>query len=108
MQDLRPSTSRAICWGSEMTGNILFALASSLVFGLGLIVAGMADPSKVLAFLDLAGNWDPSLAVVMAAAISIATVGFRIARLRRIDSPTAASKSSSPTPSSDSMTDRSI
>ena len=65
-----------------MTGNILFALASSLVFGLGLIVSGMADPSKVLAFLDLAGNWDPSLAVVMAAAISIGAVGFRSARLR--------------------------
>jgi hypothetical protein len=65
-----------------MTGASLFAFASGLVFGLGLIVAGMANPSKVLAFLDLAGPWDPSLALVMAAAIAIGGVGFRFASLR--------------------------
>ena len=65
-----------------MTGNSLVAFASGLVFGLGLIVAGMADPSKVLAFLDLGGPWDPSLALVMAAAIAIGAVGFRFAGLR--------------------------
>ena len=65
-----------------MTGNSLFAFASGLVFGLGLIVAGMANPSKVLAFLDLAGPWDPSLALVMAAAVAIGAVGFRFAGLR--------------------------
>ena len=42
--------------------NLLFSLLAGLVFGLGLILAGMADPSKVLGFLDLAGPWDPSLA----------------------------------------------
>ncbi|MDR3097047.1 MAG: YeeE/YedE family protein [Paraburkholderia sp.] len=60
----------------------LGAFASGLLFGLGLIVSGMANPAKVLAFLDLAGNWDPSLAFVMAGAIAVAYVGFRLARTR--------------------------
>lgn len=47
----------------------LSAFVSGLLFGFGLLLAGMADPAKVLAFLDLAGNWDPSLALVMAGAI---------------------------------------
>lgn len=50
----------------------LIAFASGLLFGLGLIVAGMANPAKVLGFLDLFGAWDPSLALVMAGAISAA------------------------------------
>jgi len=49
----------------------LTALLAGLVFGLGLIVSGMADPAKVLGFLDLAGAWDPSLALVMAGAIAV-------------------------------------
>jgi uncharacterized membrane protein YedE/YeeE len=56
--------------------NILFALLAGLIFGLGLIVSGMADPAKVLAFLDLAGNWDPSLMFVMGGAIVVAAVAF--------------------------------
>ncbi|CAM2176332.1 putative transporter PD_1893 [Paraburkholderia sacchari] len=60
----------------------LVAFASGLLFGLGLIVSGMANPAKVLAFLDLAGRWDPSLAFVMAGAIAIAGIGFRLARGR--------------------------
>jgi uncharacterized membrane protein YedE/YeeE len=47
-----------------------------LLFGGGLIVSGMANPSKVLGFLDLAGNWDPSLAFVMIGAIALASIGF--------------------------------
>ncbi|KAA0694096.1 YeeE/YedE family protein [Halopseudomonas laoshanensis] len=47
----------------------LIAFASGLLFGLGLIIAGMANPAKVLGFLDLFGAWDPSLALVMAGAI---------------------------------------
>ena len=43
-----------------------------LIFGLGLIVSGMTDPSRVLAFLDFAGDWDPVLALVMASAIAVA------------------------------------
>lgn len=52
----------------------LSAFVAGLLFGLGLLLAGMADPAKVLAFLDLAGNWNPSLALVMAGAIAIAAL----------------------------------
>ena len=50
---------------------VFASLLAGLVFGLGLIVSGMADPAKVLGFLDLAGPWDPSLAFVMAGAIAV-------------------------------------
>lgn len=60
----------------------LAALASGLVFGLGLAVAGMTDPRKVLAFLDVAGHWDPSLLLVLGAAVTVAFVGYRLV-LRR-------------------------
>jgi hypothetical protein len=43
----------------------LSAFLAGLIFGLGLLLAGMANPAKVLAFLDVAGAWDPSLALVM-------------------------------------------
>lgn len=56
---------------------------AGLLFGFGLIVAGMVDPSKVLAFLDLFGAWDPSLAVVMAAALVVGSFGFALARRRK-------------------------
>lgn len=59
---------------------LIISFATGLIFGLGLIVGGMADPSKVLGFLDLAGLWDPSLACVMAGAILVALGGFAIAR----------------------------
>ena len=62
---------------------ILMALFSGLVFGIGLIVAGMTNPAKVLGFLDLAGRWDPSLALVMAGAILVALPAFRVAARRR-------------------------
>lgn len=58
------------------------ALLAGLVFGLGLLVSGMANPAKVLSFLDLAGGWDPSLALVMAGAISVGLVAFSVARQR--------------------------
>lgn len=60
----------------------LFALASGLVFGIGLILAGMTDPLKVKAFLDLAEDWDPSLALVMGGAIAVGVVAFARARRR--------------------------
>ncbi|QDD64736.1 YeeE/YedE family protein [Herbaspirillum seropedicae] len=60
----------------------LTALLSGLVFGFGLLLSGMADPAKVLAFLDLAGAWDPSLMLVMAAAIAVGVPAF--ARARRM------------------------
>jgi hypothetical protein len=59
------------------------ALFAGLVFGLGLIVAGMANPAKVQAFLDLGGQWDPSLALVMGGAIACGVVAFHHARRRQ-------------------------
>lgn len=60
----------------------LFAWLSGVVFGVGLIVSGMSNPAKVLGFLDLAGPWDPSLALVMAGAIAVAVGAFAFARRR--------------------------
>ena len=60
----------------------LFAFVTGLVFGIGLIVSGMANPAKVLGFLDLAGAWDPSLAFVMAGAIAVAAVAYAFAGQR--------------------------
>ena len=62
--------------------NVLISLLAGLVFGFGLIVSGMADPAKVLGFLDLAGAWDPSLAFVMGGAIGVGVVAFAVARKR--------------------------
>lgn len=61
---------------------LLMALFAGLVFGLGLLVSGMTDPSKVIGFLDLAGAWDPSLALVMGGAIGVGLMAFRFARTR--------------------------
>lgn len=55
---------------------------SGLLFGVGLLVSGMSDPAKVQNFLDVSGNWDPSLAFVMAGALGVAIPGFWLARLR--------------------------
>ena len=60
----------------------LAALLSGLIFGLGLILSGMANPAKVLGFLDLAGAWDPSLALVMAGAIAVGLLAFTVAKRR--------------------------
>jgi uncharacterized membrane protein YedE/YeeE len=56
--------------------NQLTALISGLVFGFGLILSGMTNPAKVIGFLDLFGNWDPSLALVMMAAIVVTFITF--------------------------------
>jgi uncharacterized protein len=58
------------------------AFVAGLVFGIGLLVSGMVNPAKVLGFLDLAGRWDPSLALVMIGAIAIGAAGFAIATRR--------------------------
>lgn len=62
--------------------NTLSAFAAGLVLGLGLILSGMTDPGKVIGFLDLAGNWDPSLAFVMVGAILVSLFAFRTAKKR--------------------------
>jgi uncharacterized membrane protein YedE/YeeE len=65
---------------------IVLQFAVGLIFGFGLLLSGMSDPAKVLNFLDLggiaSGRWDPSLAFVMAGAVAVTFVGFRLV-LRR-------------------------
>ncbi|WP_455885482.1 DUF6691 family protein [Pseudomonas spelaei] len=58
------------------------ALLAGLIFGLGLYLSGMTDPTKVLGFLDLAGDWDPSLALVMLGGLLVSSVFFFFARRR--------------------------
>ena len=62
---------------------LLTALLSGLLFGVGLMVSGMANPAKVLGFLDLAGRWDPSLGFVMIGAIAVGSIAFLFARRRK-------------------------
>ena len=57
---------------------VLAAFAAGLVFGLGLVVSGMTNPAKVIGFLDLFGDWDPSLALVMGAALAVTAIGYRL------------------------------
>lgn len=58
------------------------AFLIGLLFAAGLILSGMTNPAKVLGFLDLAGRWDPSLAMVMGGAIGVAVLAFRLAHKR--------------------------
>jgi uncharacterized membrane protein YedE/YeeE len=60
----------------------LSAFVAGLVFGIGLVVSGLVNPAKVLGFLDLAGAWDPSLAVVMAGAVAVGVIAFAVAGKR--------------------------
>lgn len=57
-------------------------LFCGLIFGAGLLMSGMVQPTKVLGFLDIFGAWDPSLAVVMAAALAVSVPGFMLANRR--------------------------
>lgn len=66
------------------------ALAAGTLFGAGLAVSGMADPQRVQAFLDLGGNWDPTLAFVMAGAVLVMAIAWAIQR--RMAAPVAASR----------------
>jgi uncharacterized membrane protein YedE/YeeE len=74
---------------------LLASLLCGFVFGCGLLISGMVSPTKVLAFLDVFGDWDPSLAVVMAAAVTVTWMGFRIAA--RHGQPLLAEKCEWPT-----------
>jgi uncharacterized membrane protein YedE/YeeE len=60
----------------------LSAFAVGLIFGIGLIISGMTDPSKIIGFLNLAGPWDPSLALVMGGAVAVGVIAFGFARRR--------------------------
>src|SRR3954466_34772 len=59
---------------------MIASLLCGLLFGAGLLISGMVQPAKVLGFLDIFGAWDPSLAVVMIAALAVSTPGFALVR----------------------------
>ena len=76
---------------------LLSALGAGFLFGIGLWVSGMANPKKVLGFLDITGDWDASLMLVMGGAVAVTLVGFRFYRtkiplptLKDIDFPLVA------------------
>jgi uncharacterized protein len=73
---------------------IFAAFGCGLLFGFGLMISGMTQPAKVLNFLDPFGTWDPSLALVMAAALIVSGLGFMLARRRK---PVLAAQSLWPT-----------
>lgn len=73
---------------------VLASFAAGAIFGLGLVISGMANPAKVLGFLDIAGNWDPTLAFVMGGAILVAFPVFQLAKRR--EKPLLAEKWSLP------------
>ncbi|HHR6136361.1 TPA: DUF6691 family protein [Providencia alcalifaciens] len=62
---------------------IIVALVSGILFGLGLLLAGMGNPAKILAFLDITGNWDPSLLVTMVVAMVISAIGYQFVKKRK-------------------------
>lgn len=63
-------------------GRTLGAAASGLVFGFGLVLSGMTNPRKVVGFLDVFGNWDPSLGLVMAGALAVTLIAFPLVTRR--------------------------
>lgn len=75
--------------------SFLVNLALGLLFGIGLVVSGMADPAKVLNFLDLFGPWDPSLAFVMGGAVFVVFIGYRLVLTR--DKPVVGGRFHLPT-----------
>jgi hypothetical protein len=72
------------------------SLASGTLFGLGLTVSHMINPAKVLGFLDVAGDWDPSLAFVMLGALIVATPAYLVSR--RLRAPLCAEEFARPAP----------
>ena len=74
---------------------IISAFVSGLLFGLGLIISQMVNPAKVLAFLDIFGDWDPSLAFVMGGAVAVSALGYAFAKRRGV--PVLAPKLEIPT-----------
>ena len=59
------------------------SLMCGLIFGFGMLISGMTQPDKVLGFLDIVGRWDPTLALVMTAALVVSGIGFAMARKQR-------------------------
>jgi uncharacterized membrane protein YedE/YeeE len=62
---------------------IMTAFVTGLIFGLGLILSEMTNPAKIIGFLDIFGNWDPSLVLVMLGAITVSAVSFKLTKSRQ-------------------------
>ena len=62
--------------GTVMMKNVIVPLTSGIVFGIGLVIAGMTNPIKVMGCLNIFGNWDPSLIFVMGGAIIVSMPAF--------------------------------
>jgi len=77
LMSLNPSASPASAGSRALTNAA--ALVAGVLFGAGLTVSQMIDPAKVVGFLDLFGQWDPSLALVMAGALVVTFLGYRLA-----------------------------
>ena len=77
MSELTPSTD-AHSAGAHSTLRGITALVSGIIFGLGLAISQMINPEKVVGFLDVAGNWDPSLGLVMGGAVVVTFFAFRL------------------------------
>ena len=73
---------------------LIASLVCGLIFGLGLMISGMTDPTRVLGFLDVLGRWDPTLAFVMIGALAVTGVGFAL--VRRRGAPLLAGSASGP------------
>lgn len=71
MKDANSTTNKAI-----NVKALVWVFLSGLLFGLGLTISGMINPAKVIGFLDVAGNWDPSLALVMASGLAVTVPSF--------------------------------
>lgn len=61
----------------------LVAFFCGLLFSAGLIVGGMSNPQKILGFLDITGNWDPSLLIIMGAGLVVSVIGYQLTRHRQ-------------------------
>ena len=82
MSDLIQSTANQPA-DSHSTQRGIAAIVSGIVFGLGLAISQMINPEKVVGFLDVTGNWDPSLALVMGGAVVVTFIAFRLTKKRQ-------------------------
>ena len=82
MSDLSQSTANQPA-DSHSKQRGIAAIVSGIIFGLGLAVSQMINPEKVVGFLDVTGNWDPSLALVMGGAVVVTFIAFRLTKKRQ-------------------------
>lgn len=83
-------------WGAETMRTTLTAFLAGILFGAGLLLSGMADPANVLGFFDVAGEWNPSLAFVMAGGLGVTMLGYGIMGRRAPFSPSVPTQLDTP------------